>query len=112
MRERLCFSKPRNCWQRGSSTSADDYVSAAQLAGIPVGESDLHRSRSYEPSGSEEELRSRVPVIFQIHLVKAGDHLAFAITDARHIDREAIARDAKLLATAKVGCDLRTVDDV
>src|SRR5713101_2539691 len=112
MRERLCFSKTWNCSQRGSSTGADDHVGAAQLTNSPVGESRLQRSRSYEQSGSENKIRSRVPVIFQIHLVQACDHLALAVTDAGHIDREAIASHAKLLASARVGCDLRTVDDV
>src|SRR5438105_1876345 len=110
MRERLRFSKTRNCCQRGPRTGTDDYVGAAELTAGPVGESDLQCSRSYEPSGSQDELPSRVPVILQIHLVHARYHLALAVTDTGHINREAIASDAELLASAKVRCDLRTVD--
>jgi len=34
------------------------------------------------------------------------------LSDARHINREALVRDAKFLASAKVRRDLRAVDDV
>lgn len=36
----------------------------------------------------------------------------FDVLDPRHIDREAVVSDAEFLASAKVGRDLRTVDDV
>ena len=112
MRERVRFRETRNCSQRGPRTGTNDHVRAAQSAAGPVGESDLQRSGSDEPSGSPNELRSRVPVIVQIHLVHAGDHRALAITDARHSNREAVVRDAELVTAAKVRGDLRTVDDV
>lgn len=57
-------------------------------------------------------LRSGIPVILQIHLVQPRYHLVLAVTNTWHINREAIASDAKLQPTAKVGCDLCTVDDV
>src|SRR2546430_995811 len=112
VREWLRFSQTRNGSQRGPRTGTDDHVRATQLAAGPVGESNLQRSRSDEPSGSHNELRSRVPVIVQIHLVHARHHLALAVTDARHINREAVVSDAELLTSAKVRCDLRAVDDV
>src|SRR5262249_44259169 len=112
MRERLRFRETRDPSQRGPRTGTDDHVGAAQLTVVPIGESDLQRSGSYEPPGSQNELPSRVPVICQIHLVHAGDHLALAVTDAGHLNREAIASDAELFTSAKVRCDLRTVDDV
>src|SRR5438034_5320749 len=112
MRERLRFSKTRNCSHRSPRTGTDDDVRATQLTSGSVGESHFQRPRSYEPAGSQNELRSRCPVIFQIHLVQAGYHLALAVTDARHINRETVVGDAELLAAAKVRCDLRTVDDV
>src|SRR5262245_13400037 len=112
MRERLRFGKTRNCSQRWPCTGTDDYVRTTQLAGGSVGESNFERSRSHEPSGSQNELRSRSPVILHIHLVHAGDHLALAVTDARHLNREPVVSDAKFLTSAKVRCNLRTVDDV
>ena len=45
-------------------------------------------------------------------LVEADYHLAFAVADARHVNREAVESDAKLFASANVGRDLRTVDNV
>jgi hypothetical protein len=69
-------------------------------------------SRGYEASGSQDELRSCFAVIFHVHVVQAGYHLALPVTDARHMNRETVASDPKLLASAKVGRNLRTVDDV
>src|ERR1700693_3475266 len=112
MRERLCFSKTRNCFQCGPCTGADDHISTAELTSAPVGEGSLHSSRSNEPPGAQNELGARLPVIFHIHLVEADDHLALAVSDARHLNREAIVSNAKLLASAKVRCDFRAVDDV
>src|SRR6266849_3166318 len=102
MRERLRFSKTRNCSHRSSRTGTDDDVRATQLTSGPVGENHFQSPQSYEPAGSQNELRSRFPVIFQIHCVHAGYHLALAVTDARHINRETAMSDAELLASAKV----------
>src|SRR5215475_4732488 len=107
------FSKARDFLQGGSGTGTDDHVRAAQQTLGPVGERDLHGSRSDEPTGpSQNQYRTRVSVVFQIHLVEAGYHFAFALADARHVDCEAVERDAKLFASANVGRDLRAVDDV
>src|SRR5262249_61400863 len=78
----------------------------------PIGRSGFRLPRRDEPSGSQNQLRSCFPVLFQIHLVHAGPQRALAVTDTRHINREAVASDAKFLTSAKVRCDLRTVDDV
>src|SRR5262249_13834333 len=79
----------------------------------PVGENDLHSSRSDEPTGSSQnQYRSRVFVVFKVHVVETGYHPAFALADSRHVDCEAVVSDAKLFAPANVGRDLRTVDDV
>jgi hypothetical protein len=51
-------------------------------------------------------------VIFHVHFIQAGHHFALAITDARHINRDALVMDAKLFASAKIRHDLRAVDDV
>src|SRR5438105_10209346 len=112
MRERVRFRETRNCSQPGPRTGTNDHVRAAQSAAGPVGESDLQRSGSDEPSGSQNELRARFPVILQIHLVHAGYHLALAVSDTRHINREPVVSDAKFLTSAKVRCHLRAVDDV
>src|SRR5262245_30648731 len=112
MRERLRFGKTRNCCQRWTCTGTDDYIRTPQLAGGSVGESNFERSRSDESAGSQNELRSRFPVILQIHLVHAGHHRALVVSDARHINREPVVSYAKFLTSAKVRCDLRTVDDV
>ena len=69
---------------------------------LPSAQGDLHSSRSDEPPGAQNELGARVPVILHIHLVQADDHLALALSDARHVDREAIVCDAELFASAKV----------
>ncbi len=50
MRERFRFGKTRNCSQRGPRTGTDDHVRAVRLTDDPVGQSDLQRFRSYEPS--------------------------------------------------------------
>ena len=102
MRERLRFSKAGNRSQRGPRTGTHDTVGAAQPTAAPVGQADLQRSGSSEPSGSQNELRSRASVIVQIDLVQAGHHRALAVPDARHIDLEAGVRDAEFLASAKV----------
>src|SRR5215471_19087276 len=107
------FSEARDFLQGGSSTGTDDHVRAAQQTLGPVGERDLHGSRSDEPtSSSQNQYRSRVSVVFKVHFIETGYHLAFALADAQHVDCEAVERDAKLLASANVGRDLRTVDDV
>ena len=54
----------------------------------------------------------RLPVILHIHLVQADDHLALAVSDARHLNREAIVSNAKLFASAKVVHNFRTMDNV
>src|SRR6516164_4244869 len=113
MRERLRINKTGNRSQRSPRTGADDDIRAKQLTCGPVGKSDLDSSGSYKPaSSSQYQDCACVLVVLQIHLVQAGHHLALALTDAGHINREAVVSDAKFLASAKVGCDFRTVDDV
>ena len=63
MRQWPRFSKTGNCIQRGMRTGTNDHVLTAQLTGGPVRKSGLYCSWSYEPPGSENELRSRFPVI-------------------------------------------------
>src|SRR4029450_13627633 len=102
MSERCRLGKTRDCFQGGSRTGTDDHVGAAQLTALSVTESDFHSLRCYEPSCSLDHPRSRVPVVCQVHVVEARDHLPFAIADARHVDCEAVLSDAKLLASAHV----------
>src|SRR6267143_1744584 len=78
----------------------------------PTGQGDFHCSRSQEPARSQYELGSRVPVIFHIHVVQATHHPALALAHVRHVDREAVVCDAEFLASAKVRCDFRAMDDV
>src|SRR5215472_2863103 len=113
MCERLGFSKARDCLQGRPRTGADDHVGAAQHTPCPVGESDLHSSRSDEPTvSSQNQYRSGASVVFKVHVIETGHHLALALADARHVDCEPVVSDAKLFAPANVGRDLRTVDDV
>src|SRR5258707_4898708 len=112
MRERLRFRKARNSLQRGTRARTNDHIRAPQLTCGPIGQGDFHRSRSYESARSQYELGSLVPVIFHFHLVQADAHPALALAHARHVDREAIECDAEFLASAKVRCDFRAVDDV
>jgi len=91
---------------------ADDHVSATEMTSAPVRKGSLHSSRSNEPPGAQNELRCRFPVILHIHLVQADDHLAFAVSDARHVDSETVVRDAEFLASAKVVHNFRTMDNV
>jgi len=49
----------------------------------------------------QNEFGARLPVILHIHLVQADDHLALAVSDARHLNREAIVSNAKLFARRK-----------
>src|SRR6476660_1788544 len=113
MSEWFRFSKTRDCFQGGSRTGTYDHIGGAQQTLGPIRESDLHSFRSDEPTGSSQnQYRSRVSVVFKVHVVEPRYHLAFAIADARHVDCEAVERDAKLLAAANVGRDLRAVDDV
>src|SRR5260370_2711834 len=113
MREWFCFSETRDCFQGGSRTCTYDDVGAAQQTLGPIRESALHSFRSDEPTGSSQnQYRSRVSVVCKVHVVETAYHLAFAIADARHVDFEAVERDAKLFASANVGHDLCTVDDV
>src|SRR5260370_20950718 len=87
-------------------------MSAAELTSAPVGEDGLHSSRSNEPPRAQNELGARPSVILHIHLVQAGDHLALAVSDARHLNREAIVSNAKLFASAKVVHNFRAMDNV
>src|SRR6266480_8019249 len=113
MGEGFRFTKTRDCSQGGSRTCTYDHVGAAQQTLGPIRESGLHSFRSDEPAGSSQnQYRSRVSVVFKVRVVEPAYHLAFAIADARHVDCEAVERDAKLFASANVGRDLRTVDDV
>src|SRR5215475_9612235 len=91
------FSKARDFLQGGSRTGTDDHIGAAQETLGPVGESDLHGSRSDEPTGSSQnQYGSRVFVVFKVHFIEIGYHLAFALADAQHVNREAVMSDAKL----------------
>src|SRR3984893_5811460 len=112
VREGLCVSKTRNCFQCGPGAGADDHIRTAELTSAPVGEGGLHSSRSNEPSGAQNELGARLPVILHIHLVQADDHLALAVSDARHLNREPIVSNGKLFASAKVVHNFRTMDNV
>src|SRR5260370_29631812 len=113
MGDGFLFSKTRDCAQCGSRTCTYDHVGAAQQTLGPIRESDLHSFRSDEPTGSSQnQYRSRVSVVCKVHVVETAYHLAFAIADARHVDFVAVERDAKLFASANLGHDLCTVDDV
>src|SRR5437870_1415317 len=112
VRERLCFSKTRNCFQCGPCAGADDHISTAELTSAPVEEGGLHGSRSNEPPGAQNELGARLPVILHIHLLQADDHLALAVSDARHLNRETNESNAKPFASAKVVHNFRTMDNV
>src|SRR5438477_882703 len=46
MRERLRFRKARNCIQRGTRARTNDHICAPQLTCAPIGQGDLHCSRS------------------------------------------------------------------
>src|SRR5438552_11313329 len=100
MRERLRCRKAGNWFQRGPCAGAHDHIITAELTSAPVGEGGLHSSRSNKPPGAQNELGARLPVILHIHLVQADDHLALAVSDARHHNREAIVSNAKLFASA------------
>src|SRR6185437_5555728 len=110
--ERLRFSKTGDRSQCGPRTGTHDHVGATELTAAPIRQGDLQRSRSYEPSGSRNELRSRGAEVIQVDLVQAGHHRALAVPDARHIDLEAVFVDTEFLASAKVRGDLRAVDDI
>src|SRR4029077_2527312 len=112
VRERLCFSKTRNCFQCGPCAGADDHISTAELTSAPVGKGGLHSFRSNEPPGAQNELGARLPVILHIHLVQADDHLALAVSDARHLNRKAIVSNAKLFASEKVVHNFRAMDNI
>lgn len=112
MRERLRFREARNWFQRGTRARTDDHIRALELTCGPVGHVDFHCSRSDEAPGTQNEFGAGLPVISHIHLVEADDHLALAVSDSRHIDREAIVSDAKFLAASKVVRNFRAVDDV
>src|SRR5215471_4363790 len=113
MRKRFRFNKPRDRFQAGSRTRADDHVGAAQQTLGSIGESNFYSSRRDEPTGpSQNQYRSGVSVAFKVHVVETGHHLALALADIRHLDCEVVVSDAKLCASANVGCDLRAVDDV
>src|SRR5437899_2084973 len=78
----------------------------------PVEEDNIHSSRSNEPPAARNELCARVPVILHIHFVQATHHPALAVSDTRHLDREAIVSNAKLFASAKVVHNFCTMDNV
>src|SRR6266705_3676568 len=108
-------SKWRRLGQHCGILSGDmdvDHIRAPQLTCGPIVQGDFHCSRSQEPARSQYELGSRVPVIFHIHVVQATHHPALALAHVRHVDREAVVCDAEFLASAKVRCDFRAVDDV
>src|SRR5262249_5177257 len=112
MREWLRIGKTRHWFQCGPCTGTDDHVRAAHLTSAPVGESGLHGSRCNEPCDAQNELRARFPVIFHIHFVQADDHLALAVADARHFNREAVVFNTKILASTKVVHHFCTMDNV
>src|SRR5438552_1206050 len=91
---------------------ADDHISTPELTNGPVEKGGLHSSRSNEPPGAQNEFGARLPVILHILLIQADHHLALAVSDARHLNREAIESNAKLFASAKVVHNFRTMDNV
>src|SRR5262249_4780787 len=112
MGERFRFIKAWNRSQTGPRTGTHDYVCTTQVTHGAVRECDLQRSRAYELSCSQNKLCSSLVVVLQIHLVQAPHHHALALTHARHVNGEAVMSNAKFFASAEVGGDLRTVDDV
>src|SRR5882757_162008 len=112
MGERLRFSETSDRSQCGTRTGTDDHISTAELTRATVEEGGLHSSRSNEPSGAQHEFGTGLPVILQIHLVQTDNHLALAVSDARHLDREAIVSNAKLFASTKVVHNFHTMDNV
>ena len=67
---------------------------------------------SYEASGAEDEFHATLPENVEMNIDRVGYHPAFALTHGRHIDSEAVDRDAKLFTPAHVRGDLRTVNNV
>src|SRR5215813_8143686 len=112
MRERFRFMKAWNRSQTGPRTGTHDHICTTQVTRGAVRECDLQRSRAYELSCSQNKLCSSFAVVLQIHLVQAPHHLALALTHARHVNGEAVMSNAEFFASAEVGGDLRTVDDV
>lgn len=112
MRERPRFCEAWNRFELGTRAGTDDHVRAAQSTGSPVGEGDLHSPVSDESPGSQNELSPGLLIVVQIHLIHAAHHLPFALTNAGHVNREAVVRDPKLPTIAEIRCNLGTVDDV
>ena len=83
VRKRLSLSKSRNGRQAGVRPGTDDHVRSAQLALAPVTQDDFDGLGSDESSGSENQLRSGLLVILQIHFVQARHHPALALTHRR-----------------------------
>src|SRR5271169_547370 len=73
---------------------------------------DPSRSWSDESPGSQNEFGACLLIVIQIHLIHAAHHLPFALTNAGHVNREAVVRDPKLPAIGEIRCNFGTVDDV
>src|SRR5260370_2592934 len=93
-------------------TRADDHVSAAELAPGAVWQRGLYGLWTYEACGTEDKLRSALLVFGEMRVDQARDHRAFAVTDGRHINSEAVSGDPELLTPAHVRGNLCRVNDV
>src|SRR5260370_24050570 len=110
MCEGLCVNKARNRFEGSVCAGVDNHIGPSELTRSSVRERDLKRPRADEASGAEDEFRAGLFVIFEIYLVPARDHAAFAFADHTHLNAEVSSVDAKLFASAKVCGHLRAVN--
>src|SRR6478672_9217185 len=112
MCERLRLSKSWSRIYNCARPGTDDHIGSAELALRSIAQCGLHSPVSDEASGATNEFRAGLLVIVEIEFVQARYHRSFAATDGRHIDSEILPNDTEFLTSAKVGRDLRTVNDI
>src|SRR5215475_9305979 len=112
VREWLCVNKARNWCEDSPCTGINDYMGSTELTTCSISECGLQLPRSNETSGAANEFRSTLLVMVEVHGIPVRYHLAFPATNGRHINGELFFGYAELFASAKVRCNLCTVNNV
>src|SRR6266404_87868 len=101
MRKWLRVSKTINGFWRCARACTDDHMDSAELAPCPIRKCSLQSPGTCEAAGAENEFRSGLFVIVEIHIVQARYHPAFTAAHRRHIDCEAVSGNAEVFTHAK-----------
>ena len=101
MGERLGFNKTRNRFQGSACARADDYIRSPEQTSGSIVQRDLQSPGADETPGTQDQFCPALLEVVEVDVHEAGDHLALAVADSRHIDGEAGLLYTELLTSLK-----------